>query len=252
MMLVAVCCYNRPQNIEYWLRAWRNMDKSNVRLCFVTTGKHGPSKRTTSEYMTMKLSNQGMDIGALKQLIDVLPDTYDRIFWTPDDFMPLRKDLFSLYKTADLVGTFWSAEKCLHMRSGGFCMTRELAKSLVFPKKLLIPDVKIDQVKDACYEFELGSYGVKIRNFNAPLNTNAVKCFYQQAVDGNFTVKMVDGTTPPNSPHWLTTPQQYMVDSGYLIDSTRVGVGKFSEFIGEPVSDRRVNRMLRKLRIRYR
>jgi len=143
--------------------------------------------------LCMYYPNIGMDIGVVKRFID--NNDFDRLFWCPDDFFPLRPDLLQLYNTADLVGTFWSTETSNHIRSGGVCVTKEVAKTLRFPPTLLT-EKNIQRSKHNCHRFE-------------HLDCN----FYEQVKD-KFSVKMVDGTVPPNSPYWREVKQEYLQAAG--------------------------------------
>ena len=186
-MIVLIICYDRVHNLQAWEAAWNEMDVGECELVFAITG----NIEYNTPHKVIRYPNIGMDIGVLKRFIDSESD-YDRLFWCPDDFLPLRPDLLNLYDTADVVGTFWSIEEKPHIRSGGVAITEEVAKALVFPATMTTSRA---HAKSNCYSFE-----------HLKLN------FYDQVKD-KFSVKMVDGTTPPNSPNWRDVPSTYLLDS---------------------------------------
>lgn len=183
-MIVLIIGYNRPHNLKAWEDAWEKMDTTGCELVFAITS----DMEYNTQHEVIRYPNVGMDIGALKRFIDSESD-YGRLFWCPDDFLPLRPDLFQLYDTADVVGTFWSTQTSHHIRSGGVAITEQVAKALEFPPNLL---TSRSQGKANCWAFE-----------HLRLN------FYRK-LKHKFSIKMVDGTIPPNSPHWEGAPQQYL------------------------------------------
>ena len=192
MNLAVIICYDRVHNLKHWFDAWQKMDIKGWQLRFAITGD--VVIRFGELELAKRYENLGMDIGVVKRIIDT--EQFDRLFWCPDDFLPLRPNLMQLYDTADLVGTFWSTEVSHHIRSGGVCITKEVAKSLKFPPKLLT-EKNINRNKYNCHRFEHLDYN-----------------FYEQVRSSGFTVKMIDGTTPSNSPMWRDVPQNYLQAAG--------------------------------------
>ena len=188
-MVVLIICYNRPHNLKVWEQVWEKMDTTGCELVFAITS----DLEYETKHEVVRYPNIGMDIGALKRFIDS-ESGYGRLWWCPDDFLPLRADLFQLYDTADVVGTFWSTQTSPHIRSGGVAVTEQVAKALVFPPTLL---TSREQGKANCYAFE-----------HLRLN------FYKK-LKYKFSIKMVDGTIPPNSPHWASQEPQYLFDTEF-------------------------------------
>ncbi len=187
MQTVLVIAYDRVDNLIAWEAAWEKMNTTDCKLIFAITGNID----WKSKHEILRYPNIGMDIGCLQRFIQSRED-YDRLFWVPDDFLPLDKELLQKYSTADVVGTFWSTTISPHIRSGGVSITKQVAKFLQFPTNLLVDRLN---GKRNCYFFEHSLYN-----------------FYNQ-VRAKFSVKMVDGTTPPNSPEWSKVPQKYLLDS---------------------------------------
>ncbi len=190
MKAVLVVCYNRPENLDLWADAWSRMDTTGCKLIFIITGEI-PRKSYPEHIEVIYTDNAGYSTGAVKRFIDFRND-YDELIWMPDDFLPLRPDLFQLFSGADVVGTFWSIVIHQHIRTGGISMTKQVAKSLKFPLNLL------QNTKENEYEVEYGAF-----------------CFYDQLVTLGCSFKMLDGTIPPESPHWEYSDHTYIVDLGW-------------------------------------
>ena len=191
MTVVLVVCYNRLHNIHRWLDVWQRMSTSICcKLVFIITGGL-PEVFVPPGIEVIRTDNAGYSTGAVKRFIDFRND-YDRLIWMPDDFLPLRQDLLQLFHSADVVGTFWSTTHHPHIRTGGISMTKEVAKALKFPPGLL------SNSKEDEYSFEYGEF-----------------CFYDQVDSLGCSIKMLDGTTPPESPHWENTPHEYVRDDEF-------------------------------------
>lgn len=195
MIYVGVCCFDRPENMEFWLKAWRKMDTTDAKLIFVLTGPVKPPAGANF----IRFPNAGMDIGAFQRFL-WMPFEWDRVLWCPDDMIPMRPDLLTYYQTADLVGTYWSngdveGNPGVEMiRSGGFSVTKEVANLLEFPAKLLM-----DISKEQCYRFEFGDYN-----------------FYKQVKKMGKSIRLADGSVPPDSPPWTSVEQDYLWDRGHF------------------------------------
>jgi len=207
MMLVLVICYNRFENLTYWYEAWQHMDTTDCKLVFGITGHFVDNAFDPKIAEVIRLPNVGRDLGALKSFVNSRED-YDRLLWCPDDFLPMRADLLKHYTTADVVGTFWSHgggyygspdgtfqfwDIPPHIRTGGVSVLKHAAKGLVLP-----PELDLSPESGVLYR----KFAVQFEFFD----------FYKQLVDMGCSVKMADGTTPPNSPHWCNTPQHYLCD----------------------------------------
>lgn len=189
--VVLVVCYNRPQNLVKWLDAWQRMETTGHRLIFILTGDL-PQFEQPPWLEVIRTDNAGYSTGAIKRFIDFRND-WEKLIWMPDDFLPLKEDLLHLYEGADVVGTFWSTTHHPHIRTGGISITKPVAKELKFPLNLLL------NVKEDEYAFEYGDY-----------------CFYDQVVKIGCSVKMLDGTIPPESPHWEDVSQDFVLDEQCL------------------------------------
>jgi hypothetical protein len=97
--------------------------------------------------------NKGMDIGALKDVCTgVIKLKYDTLIWCTDDTIPMSKDFVKQLTSALLpdvgVSCMEMSDKRseLHVRTTGFCITRQVAERLKFPVHI--------RTKEHCYFFE--------------------------------------------------------------------------------------------------
>lgn len=195
---VIVICHNRPRYLAAWLRAWRHCAKEGARLTILNTGGDKLKRPANlADAGWREMSNDGMDIGAVKQFIDSPSEDYDLLAWFPDDFWPMRKDFLRFYREpfADprmgMVGTFWGGNAGGgHIRSGGVCLRRKVAEQITFPPYLFTCSDK----RHGCYQFEYGA-----------LN------FCSQIVSLKWKVQLVDGSIPPSCPHWNEQGQNFVV-----------------------------------------
>lgn len=196
MVTLLVVCYDRLHNLYRWISAWQRMLKSEQhKLIFIITGDL-PVIEAPADVEIIRTDNAGYSTGAIKRFIDFRND-YDRLIWMPDDFLPLRRDLLQLFETADVVGTFWSTTHHSHIRTGGISMTKQVAKALRFPPGLLL------NRKEDEYSFEYGEF-----------------CFYDQVAALGCSVRLIDGTTPPESPHWENIPHEFIRDDEFIYESS--------------------------------
>jgi len=215
-MLVLVTCYNRFHNLTYWYKAWQAMDTKDCKLIFAITGPFVDNAFDPAIAEVIALPNTG---GVLRKFFQERYD-YDRILFCPDDFLPVKKEVLQLCTTADMVGTFWSAPMVVpssqfhasegvfilnefqkeptasviripgHIRSGGIAITDKIAKSVKFPP-LVDNNLKLQE-----YRFEFLDYN-----------------FYEQVREMGCSVKMMDGSVPPDSLHWSSVNQEYICDT---------------------------------------
>jgi len=190
-MLVLVICHNRFNNLAYWYKAWQKMDTTNAKLVFAITGHFAEHAYDPEIVEVVRMENLGLDIGCLQRFINTRED-YDRLLWCPDDFLPLRHDVLNFYKSAEVVGTFWSIQICNHIRTGAIAMTKRIAKAIKFPPELLDGNNR-----GHCYRFEYGDYN-----------------FHHQVYNMGNPCQMVDGSVPPNCPYWMHVDPIFFLDTG--------------------------------------
>lgn len=155
--IVAIIVYSRFENIERWIKCWHKCDQTDAELVVIqnTDERVRPDQIRAyceaNEIKYFERENIGMDIGAFKDVcqgkIKDFPD-FDNLLWITDDCIPMSKDFVSLF-THSLKGLncleISSIKSPLHVRTTGFCITKEVADKLVFPEIV----TKMD-----CYNFE--------------------------------------------------------------------------------------------------
>lgn len=155
--IVAIIVYSRFENIERWVKCWHKCDQTNAELVVIqstdTTIKPDQIKAycEANEIKYFERANIGMDIGAFKEVcegkIEGFPE-FDNLLWITDDVIPMSKDFVSLF-THNLKGLncleISNIKSPLHVRTTGFCITKEVADRLVIPEIV----TKMD-----CYDFE--------------------------------------------------------------------------------------------------
>lgn len=194
-LLVVLVCHNRPHCMKDWLRAWKQSDRENAVLYVLNTGNlEAPPLPDDARFL--KVSNDGLDIGAVQRFIHSPPEPYDLLMWCPDDFLPMRSDFLRLYRepfvddSIGMVGTFWGIN---HVRSGGVCIRREVAEKLRFPPGIQAGGTW-DEQRNRCYRFEHGDMN-----------------FFNQVKDNGFDVRLANGSTPPSSSDWRNIQEHFIL-----------------------------------------
>ena len=139
-VVVCVVGFDREHNFKRWEHVWKQCDTAGAELVFIRNGKDRP--------------NVGYDIGAFQDVCRgrvKIPD-YDFLIWCTDDVIPMSKTFISDFvdsfgKRTGVVCMQVSDEIAKHIRTTGFCIKKEVAQRLVFPKDPII-------TKEHCYLFE--------------------------------------------------------------------------------------------------
>lgn len=167
-ILVVVMLYTRIDNMKLWLKAWEHCDKYDAKLavihnvddansnCAVSTGNIAFSMG--ADYYIQR-QNIGADMGAFQDLVygkfDGLLDGFewDILFWAADDTLPMKKNFLWYFLNevmqpdVGVSGPHISDEITRHIRTNCFCIKRDVAKQLTFPKD------RMENREDA-YDFE--------------------------------------------------------------------------------------------------
>lgn len=159
LTIVAIIVYDRLPNLVRWLDAWDLCDKTSAELVVIHNHDH-PNHRTAFKNLCMEhgvryfpRKNEGFDIGAFRDVcqgkIKNFPD-FDEILWITDDTIPMRRDFVKHFRLKPGVGIMCmeitSIRSPLHVRTTGFCVSKNTAQKLVFPDPLI--------TKEHCYHFE--------------------------------------------------------------------------------------------------
>jgi len=160
-VIVAVCVYNRLLNIERWLKCWDKCQKSGELVIIHNYDKIGdcaPFRALCNKYGVKYIPriNRGLDIGALQDIcrerLSGFNNSWDKLIWCADDSIPMDKDFIQKFldKFSAGVGCTCmeiSKEVKLHIRTTGFCITKDVSRRLIFPRNPML-------TKQDCYLFE--------------------------------------------------------------------------------------------------
>lgn len=160
--VVAVVVYNRYENIQRWLKAWDLCVKKDSEVVVIhnndSIAERAHFKRLCDKHRIKYFArpNKGFDIGAFKDVakgvIKGFPE-FERLLWCTDDTIPMRKDFVVeftrlLADDVSVVCLETSTQVTMHIRTTGFCLTKNVLDKIVFPNIV---------TKQDCYDFEHGA-----------------------------------------------------------------------------------------------
>ncbi len=196
-IIVAVCVYDRFENVKEWLRCWKLCEQKNAELVIIHNYYGNEEEllkfKTICDADKIKYiprNDKGYDVGSFKNAcqenLKGFPNDWDYLLWCCDDTIPMSKDFIQPYlnKFKENIGVVCmeiSSEVKLHFRTTGFMLKKATANKLKFPIDII--------TKDDCYAME----------------HNSTYSFYCQIIKMGMRVLMV--ALPKESPLW---------DMGYL------------------------------------
>lgn len=202
--VVAICVYNRFENIRIWINCWKQCNTSDAELVIIHNyyGDQNESAMYSKYCIDQGIQyiprlGDGFDIGAFqdvcKKRLAAFP-VYDYLIWCTDDVLPMNKDFISIFVTKvnepgiGVSAMSISDEYERHIRTTGFCLKKETADKLTF---------KVDPIttKMQCYGFE---------------HRDGKETFYNQILAMGLKSEVVSATH--NSPLW---------DTGYIYKLNR-------------------------------
>ena len=158
MTYIAVCIYDRIENLKIWLSIMQKYPQPAKLIVIHNNPTPNEEWRSlcgnTATYIPRK--DVGMDIGAFQDVcrnrLSGFPDDWTKLLWCCDDCFPMAHNFIEQYESAmtDSVGV---AAMCIsryvrpHIRTTGFMITRQAAERLTFPADPII-------TKEHCYQFE--------------------------------------------------------------------------------------------------
>lgn len=157
-IVVAVIVHDRFDNIKEWVRCWSMCDTTNAQLVVIHNYDSQQAKEAYAEFLMgpgithIPRENIGYDIGAFQDVcrnrMAGFPD-FDYLIWCTDDTLPMRKDfIHNLASTCKGVSCMEISEEVKrHIRTTGFCISKQTASKIQFPADPVI-------TKEQCYHFE--------------------------------------------------------------------------------------------------
>jgi hypothetical protein len=159
-VIVSVIVYNRLNNVKRWIDCWKQCNTDNAELIIIhnDNGESEKFKAVCDQagIKYIKRSNIGYDIGAFqdvcKERLKEFPNNWDYLLWITDDTFPMSKDFTTPFieKQQEDVGITCmkiSTSQGPHVRTTGFCISKEISKKLIFPYEPI-------KTKQHCYLFE--------------------------------------------------------------------------------------------------
>lgn len=159
---IVMCLYSRFENLRRWIHAWNMCDKMGAKLFIVNNQYNGIDINFWSDYCKIRdvnyilRPNIGFETGVIQDVIlgNILEEeNWDILLFITDDTIPMKKDFLKEYiEELKKPGVGLSCMQISgvytpHVRTTGFCITREIANRIQFPY------VPIEN-KEHCYHFE--------------------------------------------------------------------------------------------------
>lgn len=153
-VVVAVVVYDRHQNVKRWIDCWKQCDTGSAELVII---HNNDGREIDAEGVKIiRRRNVGYDVGALQDVcrnrLPGFPD-YDYLLWCTDDVIPMQKDFITPFidnffdNAVGLTCMQLSEEHVRHVRTGCFCIKKEMAQRLIFPADPVVS-------KKQCWDFE--------------------------------------------------------------------------------------------------
>lgn len=160
-VVVAVIVYNRYDNIERWIKCWVQSEQylNGAELVIIFNNENENPYNYNHSYApgikVISRPNVGYDIGAFQDVckgrLAGFPE-YDYLLWCTDDTIPMQKDFISPFLDSfgprtGITCMQISSEYRRHVRTTGFCITRQVAAKLRWA---------VDPIKTVqdCWHFE--------------------------------------------------------------------------------------------------
>lgn len=162
-IIIAVCVFNRLDNIRKWLKVWRQCDYDNVELVIIHNyygdqAELSKFKEVCIGVTYIPRNASGFDVGAFQDVcrgrLTGFPE-YDYLLWCCDDTLPVTVDfIYPFIETIEQPGVGIAAMQIAvsmagekHVRTTGFMIPRSVAERLTFSTDLVT-------TKQQCYLFE--------------------------------------------------------------------------------------------------
>lgn len=207
MTAVVVIIYNRYENLKKWVECWQKCDKTNADLIVIhNLNSHLDSIRfknycADNGVKYIPRPNVGFDIGAFQDVCTgrINIGDWENLLWCTDDTLPMDRHFVSRFTNkldskTGVVCMEISEEVTTHIRTTGFCLSKETAKRIKFATPNLN---KIEY----CYDFE---------------HHAGELTFYRQILRMGLDVKQV--APLETSPLWDTGHRAYLKRNPEMIN----------------------------------
>lgn len=161
-IIVVVCIFDRFENLRRWIHAWNMCEKMDAKLFFINNHYAGVDTTYWKELCDRDNVNYqirpniGYETGIIQDVITeklLSEEDWDILFFVTDDTIPTRKTFLKEYveelekPDVGLVCMEISGQVTPHVRTTGWCITKEIAKGVQYPQGIVDDKAK-------CYHFE--------------------------------------------------------------------------------------------------
>ena len=161
-IIIVVCIYDRFENLRRWIHAWQQCEQLGAKLFFVNNSYKGFDSNFWKDYCSVRgveyiiRKNIGFETAIIQDVISkkIIDDVdWDVLFFFTDDTIPMTKGFLEKYTQELLkpdVGVVCmevSGNYTPHIRTTGWCITKETSKNIYFSANPVI-------TKEDCYNFE--------------------------------------------------------------------------------------------------
>jgi hypothetical protein len=161
-IIVVVCIFDRFENLRRWAHAWSMSETTDAKLFFINNHYAGVDtsyweqfcKNSNINYQIRP--NIGYETGIIQDVVTktlLSEEDWDVLFFVTDDTIPMKKTFIQTYikelekPDVGLVCMEISGQVTPHVRTTGWCVTKQIAEEIQFPEGI------IDD-KSKCYHFE--------------------------------------------------------------------------------------------------
>lgn len=162
-IIVAVCIYNRFENLQIWLSCWKQSYADSDAELLIIHNYYGNKELKDqfekackeADVIYIPRNKEGFDIGAFQDLCkdNLGYMTWDYVLWCCDDTIPMSKDFLDPFIEAinqpgcGIAAMKISRSQSVHVRTTGFFISHKIAGKLKFPADPVT-------TKAQCYRFE--------------------------------------------------------------------------------------------------
>lgn len=169
-IIVAVCVYNRYENIKKWITAWNQRELFEEeavwpeifeRELIIIHNFNGDERIKQicegANVSYVRRPNVGFDMGCVqdifKERLPGVSNNWDYILWCADDTIPVRKDFLQQYVNTIILPDCGCAcmkispHQTLHVRTSGWMISKETSRKIQFPADPIT-------TKMHCYQME--------------------------------------------------------------------------------------------------
>lgn len=161
-IIVVICLFDRHENLRRWAHSWSFCDKEDSNLYIINNNYPGLDFEFWHSYCEKRnikyfqRENIGYETGVIQDIfLGKIGGSWDYLIFVTDDTLPMKKDFIKQYVSKAInpkTGLVYMEDSNVvapHIRTTGFCISRETADKITFPRN----NSKVISKGD-CYHFE--------------------------------------------------------------------------------------------------